>query len=500
MPTYQQPPAEVHETHVGVVFLLRDRAYKFKKPVDLGFVDFSTAERRQAACRREVDLNRRMSPDVYLGVAQLHQPDGTSEPVVSMRRMREEERLSTLVAAEADVRPALRQLARELAALHGRSRRDPAVDREGGRGRLLARWTASFEQVREFEGTLLDGGELASIERCVRRYLAGRAGLFDSRVRTGCIVDGHGDLIADDVYCTPDGPRALDCLEFDDRLRYLDRIDDAAFLAMDLERLGAPEEAQHFLDSYQEFAGDTAPDSLVHHYLAYRAFVRAKVACLQHAQGDPAAGRAAAQLTALTHEHLTAHEVTLTLVGGPPGTGKTTLAAGVADRVGHVLLSSDRIRKETAGLDPTSPAPADWRSGLYAPEWTERTYAALLSRAEALLGRGESVILDASWTDARHRELARQVAVRSASLVVEIRCECGEGLADQRLLDRAGSASDADPEIARRLRAVAAPWPEAVPVDTSGDLADAVARAAACLPQGRRFPRPARRRPQLVPD
>ena len=167
---------------------------------------------------------------------------------------------------------------------------------------------------------------------------------------------GHGDLIADDIFGLDDGPRILDCLEFDDRLRWLDGLDDAAFLATDLERLGAPELAEQFLAAYAEYSGDPAPVSLRHHYVAYRAFVRVKVACLRAGQGDPAGGFEARHLAEVGLRHLRAGAVSLVLVGGLPGTGKSALAGAAADQRGVTLLSSDRVRKELAACPPI-PAP-----------------------------------------------------------------------------------------------------------------------------------------------
>ena len=165
-------------------------------------------------------------------------------------------------------------------------------------------------------------------------FLDGREALFDSRV-SGGVVDGHGDLLADDIFCLPDGPRMLDCIEFDDRLRYLDGLDDVAFLAMDLEYLGAADLGARLLHWYAEFAGDPAPASLRHHFVAYRAFVRAKVACMRHAarrrggrRGRRASGRYRPSATC------GGAGCSLVLVGGSPATGKSSLAGAVADRLG----------------------------------------------------------------------------------------------------------------------------------------------------------------------
>jgi hypothetical protein len=476
----------VRETHSAVVFLVGDRAYKLKKPVDLGFLDFGTRAKREAACRDEVALNRRLSPDVYLGVADIRGPDGAPcDHLVVMRRMPSERRLTTLVRAGAPVHDQVRAVARLVAAFHATARRGPEIAAEGGRDAILGRWTESFHQVRPFRGGAIEADLLDEIERRTVDFLAGREPLFADRIADGRVVDGHGDLLADDIFCLDDGPRVLDCIEFAERLRWLDGLDDAAFLAMDLERLGAPELAGRFLDWYAEFSADPAPPSLRHHYVAYRAFVRAKVACLRSAQGDEEAAADAAAHAALTVEHLRAGAVRLILVGGLPGTGKSTLAGGLADRLGAVLLSSDRLRKELAGIPPESAAAAPYERGIYAPEWTERTYAELVARAGTLLGRGESVVLDASWIRARHRDLARDVAAGAYSTLVPLRCVAAEETASGRLRDRGHSVSDADERVAAAMAARVEPWPEAMTVRTEGVPPDeSVALAAALVRRG----------------
>ncbi|WP_078960445.1 bifunctional aminoglycoside phosphotransferase/ATP-binding protein [Streptomyces sp. NRRL WC-3618] len=230
------PRAEVCETHTAVVLFVGDRAYKVKKPVDLEFLDYTTVAARRAACEREVALNRRFAPDVYLGVGELRSPDtGVPKPLVVMRRMPSARRLSRLVRGGAPVDDVLRAVARQLATRHADAPRSREVDEQGTSDALLSRWAASFAQVRAMadDGLPLDGvGEVGEVERLVRRYLSGRKRLFDARIGQGRVVDGHGDLLADDIFCLDDGPRVLDCLEFDDRLRHVDGLDDAAFAAL----------------------------------------------------------------------------------------------------------------------------------------------------------------------------------------------------------------------------------------------------------------------------
>ncbi|MEU7788861.1 AAA family ATPase [Amycolatopsis sp. NPDC049159] len=484
------PWADVHETHIGAVFLVGDLAYKLKKPVDLGFLDFSARETRERVCHREVELNRRLAPDVYLGVADVTGPDGeVRDHLVVMRRMPEDRRLSTLVHERAPLHVTTRRLARQLAAFHARAARGPEIDADETRDAVRGRWRDSFEQVRPFHDDVLDAATALEIEALAEEFLAGREPLFDRRIAGGHVVDGHGDLLADDVFCLDDGPRVLDCLEFDDHLRHVDVLDDIAFLAMDFERLGAPELGAQLLLDYREFSGDPAPPALVHHYLAYRAFVRVKVACLRHAQGDAEAAALARDYADLAVWHLRLGRVRLILVGGEPGTGKSTIAGGLADRLGATLLQSDRLRKELAGLEPVRRAAEGYRQGLYDTGHTDATYTELVRRAGELLALGENVVLDASWTAARHRALAAEVAGRTDSPLLAVRCETPEETAARRLTTRTGALSDATPEIAHRMAADADPWPEAHPLPTTGSPAETLTRAFASLvPEHRKSP------------
>lgn len=475
------PWVATRETHTAVVFLIGERAYKLKKPVDMGFLDFSTLRSRREVCLREVDLNRRLAPDVYLGVATVTGPDGrVCDHLVVMRRMPDARRLAHLVRAGAAGDQEVREIARLVAAFHAGARRGPEISLQGGRDALSGRWSASFDQVRPFHGRLLPAQACEEAERLAQRYLAGRAQLLADRIRDGRVVDGHGDLLADDIFCLPDGPRVLDCLEFDDRLRFLDQLDDASFLAMDLESLGSPGLARRYLDYYLEFSGDPAPVSLVAHYLAYRAFVRVKVGCLRSAQGDADAAGGARQLLDLTVRHLRSGAVRLVLVGGLPGTGKSTLAGELADRLGMVVLSSDRTRKELAGVSPRTPAPAPYEQGLYSPARTAGVYHELIIRARAALVRGESVVLDASWIRAEHRDAARALAEQTSTDLVPLLCSSPADLAARRLLGRTGP-SDADAAVAAAMAEHANPWPGAHVIDTSDTVEESLERALALL-------------------
>lgn len=478
------PWCAVAETHSGVVVFLGDRALKVKKPVDLGFLDFRDVRRRREVCEREVELNRRLAPDVYLGVGEIVDPSGESEPVVVMRRLPDDRRLSTLVRTGADVREDIGRIARTVATFHAAAVSSPAVQANGTLAALRRRWEANLGESATYAGRYITADDLAEITALVHGYLDGRADLFEDRIARGAVVDGHGDLTPDDVFCLPDGPRLLDCLEFDDRLRHVDRLDDVAFLAMGLEALGAEEAAEALVAAWVEYLDDPAPRSLLHQFIAYRAFVRAKVACVRAAQTGAEHAPEVDRLVRLTLRHLRAGAVKLVLVGGAPGCGKSTLAGAVADRLGMVAISSDRLRKEMAGLDPWSSAAAPVGQGLYDARHTAATYDELLHRAGMLLRRGESVVLDASWTHAHDRDRARATAAAAHADLVELRCDVDPATAAARIAVR-HDVSDADGHVAEELRRAADPWPSSHVIDTARPVAECADRACALVrPEG----------------
>jgi aminoglycoside phosphotransferase family enzyme/predicted kinase len=468
--------AQIRETHSGVVVLIADRAYKVKKPVHLGFLDFRTEPARHNAVQRELELNRRLAPDVYLDVAEMRSSDASlCEHVLVMRRMPDERRLSTLLANGVDVRADLDALAQLIADFHASAARNETIAESGRAPALRRRWNNNLAETEQYRGSVLDPRLHEDIARLARRYIDGRAELLDERAAAGNVVDGHGDLIAEDIFCLPDGPRVLDCLEFDDALRWVDVLDDVAFLAMDLERLGHAELGRAFLHRYAELSTATQPPSLQHHYVAYRAFVRAKVSCIRAAQGDAGSATDAHAFAELALAHLRTGEISLVLVGGAPGTGKTTLARSIAHHMDALVLSSDEVRTQLAQRDP------------YAPEAKRATYRTLLARAGDALRHGRSVVADATWPTETSRELARHVADSTASRIVELECRLPVELAAARAqhrLERGGDSSEAGADVAHRLVGEREPWPRAVPLDTAAPPDVTIASAERVLDEG----------------
>jgi uncharacterized protein len=406
-----------------------------------------------------------------------------------MRRYRDSDRLAFKVARDQpDVEGLLDAIAGILARFHARAERSRFIDEQGQVGAIGQRWRENLSQLDRFARMAISGVSGESIERI--RHLAaeftiGRQLLFTRRIEEGCIVDGHGDLLADDIFCADDELALLDCLEFDDQLRYVDRIDDAAFLAMDLEFLGRKDLGEYFLERYLDHSGahsvDSAQPALRDFYIAYRAVVRAKVDCVRWSQGKSEAGVNAARHLAIATARLESGAIRLALVGGNPGTGKSTLARALAERVGAQVISTDDVRRELRESGNVTGETGVLNAGLYSPDNVATVYEVVLRRARMGLSAGQSVILDGSWRDPQMRAEARRVASETHSAFVELMCTATVDTAADRIRTRRSGSSEVTPEIAAVLAtepaAQQAGWDTAHRMNTSRPLEDSVRQA-----------------------
>lgn len=462
---------QVIETHVSTLTFESDTVRKRKKAVRLPFLDLSTPQLRRAACRKEVTLNRRLSPDVYRGVDEIRDENGRLiDAIVVMRRLPGDRQLSTLIAADADVGRELDRTAHVLAAFHSRATRGPRIDRVATRAGLGARWEADLAELRPLVQGVL-GETLGDREsRLVHSYIRCRTELLERRIAQGHIVDGHGDLRADSIFCLPDRPRIIDCLEFNARLRYGDELADVAFLAMDLEGLGRPDLADRFVHSYTRFAGWTPPPGLLHFYIAHRALVRSKVACWRVLEGETAAVSRARLHLDQCRRHLEAARPLAIAIGGAPRTGKSTLALALSDAVESVHLRSDEVRRDVAGRSFEATDRRDpLDRGRYSPPITAATYRTLAARAQSVLKAGYSVILDATFPDSSSR-LQIEHAVRECGVAfVAIECRADPSIIRQRASRKKDreDLSEVTPALASVLQSRRDPWPAAHAVDTT---------------------------------
>jgi predicted kinase len=400
-----------------------------------------------------------------------------------MRELPDDGRLATLACRGDDLVGWLKRIAEVLATFHRHADRSPEIDAAGSQESLREAWEVNFSEVSPFVGTLLDEEVESEIQALALRWLEGRTRLLDSRIASKSVCDGHGDLQAEDVFCLEEGIQILDCIEFSDRLRHCDVASDVAFLAMDLQRLGRADDSERLLVEYEDASRNLLPRHLVYQYAASHAYVRAKVACLRLSQGAEASRSEAIELHHLALAYLRRARVRMVVIGGPPGSGKSTIAEGLSKARGWTLLRSDQVRVELGltrrqfGLaSQTDPYDISVRSIVYEE---------LLDRAARLLELGESVVLDASWIESDRRDAARALAEKTSSDIYEMRCEVSEAegaLRVDRRLSAHSDPSEASPEVAAAMRGSMDAWGQATVVDTSGRTAEqGIALALAAL-------------------
>ena len=507
-------PVEVVHTHVSVVFLVGDDVYKLKKPQDLDFLDYSTLARRRHFCALEISLNRRLAPDVYLGVVEIRRdadgvvrvegPGEVVEVAVHMRRLPDAATLASRVEHDTVDAAALRRIGARILGFHRAARRGPEVS-------SWATFTVVAANARQNFAQLADLGRvnealLARVEHCTEEALGRHHATIEARARRHVACDTHGDLRLEHLYLFPERPPPrdlviLDCIEFAEQFRCADPIADLAFLVMDLHRVDRGDLAAAVLDGY--FAAYDAPlaalpepsvrgpdpaasaaderaesRTLLPLYTAYRATVRGKVEAFKAAEPEvPPDVAAAADVASRRYLLLALQELQppalrpcLVLVAGLPGTGKSTLARALAAE-GFGWVRSDAVRKHLAGLPPEAPAPAAPGAGIYSAAWTERTYARCLELTRVALAEGERVVVDANFKSAAQRApfvaLARELGVPLQIFI----CETEPAVAEARLARRTGDASDADVSVYREARAAwepLAPGLAAAVIDTTG--------------------------------
>jgi aminoglycoside phosphotransferase family enzyme/predicted kinase len=467
---------DIEETHISIVFLAGDLVFKVKKPVDFGFLDFTTLERRHHFCREEVRLNRRLTRDVYLGVVPVIEAGGqlqlTSDgPVVDyavqMRRLPHDRMLLRMLGRGEVTEPLLDVLAERLTQFYCReAATGPGVDEWGTAEAVWHNIRENLDQTARYAGEIIAPVQLRWIEEVSSNFLWSEAALLAQRVASGRIREGHGDLHLAHVFVErpePDGLQIVDCIEFNPRLRCGDVATDIAFLAMDLDHHGRSDLAVRLVASMAEQLDDAAFARLVHFFSIYRAHVRAKVSCFRTDELAPelpeylAVRTQAERYIDLATSYLVEPErPTLFLVGGLAGTGKSVLARRLARALGAQLASSDVVRKELAGVPVERRRPVPFGEGIYGQELTVATYEALLARADQELSAGRSVVLDATFLDHAWRERARRLAVSRSAGVVLIECRCPPDVVYQRLLYRAqepGQVSEATWTIYQEQRA-----------------------------------------------
>lgn len=462
-------PVEVLQTHISVVCLAGDRAYKLKKALRLPFVDFSTRPLRQRACDDEVRLNRRLCPDVYLEVSPVRRtaaglrvadaPPLGGEVVdhaVRMVRLPQSEMLDCRLA-DGRVSPSdLEVLARLVAEFHAHGARDAddSVRDAGSPDRLIPQIVANFEQTRPMVGDRFDPELHAAVAARVQAGLPDLHRALARRAVEGRIVDGHGDLHARNI-CMVDPPAIYDCIEFRKDFRCGDVATEIAFLTMDLRFRGHPDLAARFVEAYVAASGDGGVRPVLPELVRYRAMVRAKIdsiaasdESIEPAERERSSKAARRRLRLCAWSRIEADGPLLLVATGLPASGKSALLGRVASEAGWPIFATDRTRKELAGAAPD--ARLDER--YYTPQWSDRTYAAVLQHAASAAG---CAIADGNFPTVARRQAAVAAAGRAGKRCVFVHVAVDDAVARERLRARAAdgdAVSDADERVFELVR------------------------------------------------
>src|SRR6266511_6558 len=486
-------PIEMKQTHISVLLLSRSYVIKLKKPVDFGFLDYTTLEKRLKACEDEVRLNRRLCPNTYIGVGGIIEIDGqirfsgeTGKIVdycVWMRRLPEDRMLDRMVANNTVTEAVIDCVAARLYEFHHTAPRGPEIAIWGSLDEVRHNWEENLIQTEPFIGRTISAPAYKAIRSWVNEEIETKARLFDRRAREGRIVDGHGDVRCESV-CVTDGAICIyDCIEFNDRFRCGDVASEAAFLAMDLDARGRPDLGYFFAEAYQHRAGDEDFLTLLPFYRCYRAYVRGKVLSFRlnesefgEEEREDAATRAKNFFDLARRYASRLKKPTVIAVGGLSGTGKTAVARAIAGELGLQAFSSDRARQSLFG---DAKKRTGYGEGAYNAEANRLTYRKLIEAASEALKDGRSVVLDATFRNAAALAMARSMAAEAGARWRLIECRLAPELVRSRLAERAArkeGLSDATWEIYLRQREEGAslktePDVDHLILDTSGSLA-----------------------------
>jgi len=442
---------------MSFVLLADEYVYKVKKPVNLGFLDYTTLEKRHFYCQKEVELNRRLCPEVYLGVVPITRDKNNIsikgkgeiiEYAVKMRRLPQETMMDVLLV-ENQVSPGmLTAVAQKVAEFHQRAETNTNISAFGEVKVITQNTDENFTQTEKYINKTIFPDTFQRIKTYTEGFIETNTLLFNQRIADGRIRDCHGDLHAAHI-CFTDSICIYDCIEFNDRFRYCDVASEVAFLAMDLDHYGRAELSRNFVNAYIDRCQDKELGKLLNFYKCYRAYVRGKVESfkLDDPYIAPAEKRRILDIASsyfdLAHAY-TRRRPMLLITTGLVGTGKTVLSQALAKRLGLVVISSDVTRKKLAGIPITEHHFDEFDTGIYSAEFSRKTYDKMFTEAKHILSDGGLVILDASFIKAKERLKAKELAEKMGADFLIIECTLDEASIKKRLTQRLEEVSTSD--------------------------------------------------------
>ena len=451
-------PIEVIQTHVSYVLLTGDYAYKVKKPVNFGFLDFSTLEKRQHFCQEELRLNQRSAANLYLEVLPITQSGGTYqfsgtgeavEYLVKMKQFPSGTLFSDLYDQGKLTGELLEELARVLAKFHQKTVTNDYIRSFGRVEQVRQAIDENYDQTEKYIGGPQTQQQFDETRNYTDRLFAEQAELFEQRMQQNKIRECHGDVHLRNIALWDGTILLFDCIEFNEPFRFVDFMFDIAYIIMDLDARNRPDLSNQFLNAYMEQTGDWEGLQVLPLYLSRQSYVRAKVTSfLLDDPSVPEAVKQEATATAaryynLAWEYTQPSQGKIILMSGLSGSGKSTVARQLARQWGAIQLRSDAVRKHLGGI------PLDARGGdeLYTPEMTQKTYDRLLELGLTLAKQGYTVILDAKY-DRQAQRQAVLAQAQAAGLPVQIfYCDAPIDILQERLQQRTGDISDATTEV-----------------------------------------------------
>lgn len=426
--SYPHEPDTVRhiQTHISNVFIAPPFVYKTKKRVDFGFLDYSTLEKRKYYCYQEVELNRRLCSNIYLGVEavitdgnelrlvpekDLSNNSHVVDYAVKMKLLDETWFLHSYIERDELSHEQLDRVAVKLADFYDSQSPDEKVTQYGDIEKIKFNTDENFEQSEPFIGDTIHREAFQAIRYFTNSYLKHNETLFQKRIDESRIVDGHGDLHLEHIHVSPGGVCIYDCIEFSERLRYGDQAVDLAFFAMDLDYNDRWGDSRYFIESMSGKLQDPGLETIIDFYKCYRAYVKGKVKSMKSAEeeveeDDREEAKHIASVyfnLALRYALIGTHPVVLICMGRI-GTGKSTLARSLGDVLDTEVYSSDKIRKELADLPLEERPPDDIRKKIYSANMSRKTYGKIFGKATETVQNGKSVILDATFSTTKGRQ------------------------------------------------------------------------------------------------
>lgn len=457
---------QVFETHISWVLLAGDYAYKIKKALNLGFLDYSTREARRLYCDEEIRLNRRTAPDIYLDAvaiggspeAPLFGTQPALEYAVRMRRFASGDLMDKQLLSGKISERHIDRLAAAIARFHAGLPVADAASPFGTAASIHAAAMQNFEQLRLLLTGDADRRNIASLEVATEAEYAECKETFELRRTQGFVRECHGDLHLGNIVLIGNEPVPFDCIEFNPDLRWIDVMDEIAFSVMDLLHRGRSELAWRLLNAYLEASGDYGGVPVLRFYLAYRAAVRAKVSAIRAGQTDLSQRARADELAAcrsylkLARQCLAQYQPALIITHGLPGSGKTTFSQLLLQQMGAIRIRSDVERKRMFGVGALENSKA-LVGNIYGADATQRTYARLLEMAREILAAGFPAIVDAAFLKRDEREEFRMLAQTMSVPFAIATLTATEQTLRARIDQRRNDASEADVTVLEMLQA-----------------------------------------------